>query len=107
MVNRIFSNYQLACAKAIEYSRHISEDIFIYEHRYPGGVEFELSLKEGGMFAARIPMKTLFQTKEQALRYKEKFEKQTGRCIFVKPYMRKFKSYNFKEGYILCFGSAI
>ena len=104
MVNRIFSNYQLACSKAIEYSREISEDIFVYEHRYRGGVEFELSLKEGGIFSARIPMKSIFQTEEHALRYKEKFEKQTGRCIFVKKKIVTFKSYSFKEGYILCFG---
>ena len=103
MVNKIFSNYQLACMKAIQYSREIGEDIFIYEHRYPGGVEFSLSLKEGGIFAARISMKHVFITEEQANRYKEKFEKQYGKPIFVKKKIVTFKSYSFKEGYILCF----
>lgn len=103
MVNTIFSNFQLACTKAIQYSREMCEDVFIYEHRYPGGVEFELSFKEGGMFAARIGIKTVFPTEEHALRYKEKFEKQTGKCIFVKKKIVKFKSYTFKEGYMLCF----
>jgi len=104
MVNRIFSNFQLACSWALEYSREVGEDIFVHEHRYRGGVEFELSLKEGGIFAARISMKQLFKTEEQAIRYKEKFEKQFKRRIFVKPNIRKVKSYKFKEGFRLCFG---
>ena len=103
MVNRIYSDFQLACSKAIEYSRDISEDIFVHEHKYRGGVEFELSLKEGGIFAARISMKQIFETMERALYYKEKFEKQTGKRIFVKDYIRNHKSYKFKEGYMLCF----
>ena len=104
MVNRIFSDFQLACTKAIELSREVGEDIFIYQHCYPSGMEFSLSLKEGGIFAARISMKQLFRTEEQANRYKEKFEKQYKKRIFVKKKYVKFKSYKFKEGYILCFG---
>lgn len=103
MVNRVFSDFQLACARAIEYSREIGEDVFIYQHCYPSGMEFSLSLKEGGIFAARISMKQIFATEEQANRYKEKFEKQTGKRIFVRKKYAKFKSYKFKEGYVLCF----
>jgi len=104
MVNRIFSNYQLACKKAIEYSKELAENVYIYEHRFPSGVEYSLSLKEGGVFAACVTMKQIFFTEEQALRYKEKFERLYKRRIFVKANVRTQKSYQFKEGYKLCFG---
>ena len=89
--------------RAIEHSREIGEDIFIYQHCYKSGMEFSLSLKEGGIFAARISMKQLFATEEQALRYKEKFEKQYNRLIFVKKKTHIKNGYKIKEGYILCF----
>ena len=104
MVGRIFSNYQLACKMALEYSKEIAENVYVYEHRFPSGVEYSLSLKEGGVFAACVTMKQLFFSEAQALKYKEKFEHLYKRRIFVKANVRTYKGYNFKEGYKLCFG---
>lgn len=102
MVNIVFSNYELACQKAIEYSKEIAEDIFVYETRYPAGSEFYLSKRPGGIFAARIPINCIFPTPEHADRYAKKFENELHKTIFVKKKTVTVKGYNFKEGYILC-----
>jgi hypothetical protein len=103
MVGRVYSNFQLACTKAIELSREIAEDVFVHQHCYPSGMEFELTLTEGGLFSARISHKQVFPTKEQAERYKQKFEVRLNKRIFVKEKVRVEKGYKYKEGYILCF----
>lgn len=102
-MNTVFSNYQLACAKALEYSREKGEDIFVYEHRYPSGVEYSLSQCEGGIFAARVNMKQFFKTFEHAERYRLKLQKYYNRNIFVKEIKIEKNGYIFKEGYKLCF----
>ena len=104
MVNTIFSNYQLACDKALEYSREIGEDIFVYEHRYPSGIEYSLSKREGGIFAAKVNMRQFFKTFAHAERYRIKLQKYHNRNIFVKEIKVQKNGYIFKEGYRLCFG---
>ena len=104
MVGSVYSDFQLACTKAITLSREIAEDVFVHQHCYPSGMEYELTLKEGGLFAARISVKQVFRTAEQAERYKQKFEVRLNKRIFVKEKCTISKGYKFKDGYILCFG---
>lgn len=100
----MFSDFQLACKKALEYSAELAEDVFVYEHRFPSGVEYSLSCKEGGIWAARVTMKQLFKTRGQADKYRIKLQKVNKRNIFVKEIIRHKNGYQFKEGYKLCFG---
>lgn len=102
MVNIVFSNFVMARDKAIEYSKEISEDVYVYMTRYPSGCEFYLSTHPGGIFQAKIPFNHLFPTSQQACKYAIKFENELHKTIFVEKKIVKKNGYNFKEGYILC-----